>query len=543
MLLYLLVIVPIIIAVITYLIPLRYSKVLAIIFHLISYIISILLFVRVIEKDCIKLNIGGYDDFIGISLKVDRLSGTLLLLATGIFLLVGIYQLTCEYTDNMFLFLYLCLQGVIMGIIISNDLFNIFVLIEVATIIISILIMFKKDKQEIYDGLYYLIVSVVAMSFFVFGVGILYKNYGFMDIDALNNIIAKSGKVKELTLPFAFIMTGIAVKIALMPFFGWLPKAHGAKSAPTGVSAILSGVYIKTTILVFIKLRNMFKPIIDIDEVFLLLAILTAIFGIVFALIATDVKKILAYSTVSQIGLILIGINLKNDYAFYGALYHILSHAIYKATLFLAAGLIITRYKTKDINLIKGVYKNMRIVAISSVFAILGIIGAPFFNGSVSKYFLAYGAKESIVEYLLFFLNLGTILVFVRFIKCFFVSKDKSFDNFTIKEKTRNHRLEEIVVLVMGVLCLVGGIFGVNIIKLIFDFEAIINYKEYLNKSILFVLSLGIALIMNYLNKKRKSKIFKKDIKIIKEYSLEPRFVVLLMLCFLVAISVYIMVQ
>ena len=119
----------------------------------------------------------------------------------------------------------------------------------------------------------------------------------------------------------------------------------------------------------------------------------------------------------------------------------------------------------------------------------------------------------------------------------------KSFDNFTIKEKTRNHRLEEIVVLVMGVLCLVGGIFGVNIIKLIFDFEAIINYKEYLNKSILFVLSLGIALIMNYLNKKRKSKIFKKDIKIIKEYSLEPRFVVLLMLCFLVAISVYIMVQ
>ncbi len=224
---------------------------------------------------------------------------------------------------------------------------------------------------------------------------------------------------RALILPYCLIMTTVGLKAAIMPLFSWLPRAHGTPSAPSIVSAILSGLYVKGGLYLFIRTQDMFKPQIDTDHIFLVLGFLTAIIGFVIALSQIDLKLILAYHTVSQIGLIIFGLSLNHTYSYWGSIYHVLNHAIFKSVLFLTAGMIIETYETRDIRQIKGVFKRMPLVAVVSILAILGITGAPLFNGSISKYLIQKGTTGGLLEYGLLVINLGTIISFVKYSSIF----------------------------------------------------------------------------------------------------------------------------
>jgi len=308
-----LILLPIFIGLLFFIIPIKISKYGSVIFQIAMVILAFGVFIDVKKNGEMIHNIGGWPNYIGIALRADVLASIMVLLSTLMFLVMVLYSIHSAYVDHLLLFLMFALEGLIIGIFLSNDLFNIFVLVEVSTVIISILIMFKKDSQAIYDGILYLLTSTVSMLFFLFGLGILYKIVGVVDFHGVEKALKNSNHARSFILPYAFMITSVSLKSALMPLFSWLPKAHGTPSAPSTVSAILSGLYVKTGIYLFIRMQTMYSPQIETQELFFILGLITAVIGFFLAIAQQDIKLILAYHTVSQIGLIMMGINMESQ--------------------------------------------------------------------------------------------------------------------------------------------------------------------------------------------------------------------------------------
>lgn len=498
--LYIFILSPIVIATISYLFRTKYNNIIILTCQLILFACSIINFIYVKYNSKISCVIGNYKESIGITLEADTISIVFVMMVIFLFTCMIIYNFNKNYMNNLFLFLFLTLQGLINGILLSMDLFNLYVLIEVSTIIVSILIMFKKDSSSIYDGMIYLLINIVAMTFFLLGTGYMYKIFGRLDFATIHDNMYKIEDSKSLILPYSLLITAVSLKSAIMPLFSWLPRAHGSHSSPSIVSAILSGLYVKCGVYLFIRLQNLFSPVFDTTTVFLVLGFLTAVIGFLFALSQIDIKLILSYHTISQIGLVIFGLSLNNIYSYWGSIYHIINHAIFKSVLFLTAGIIIEEYETRDIRQIRGVMKRMPFVSVFTFMAILGITGAPFFNGSISKYLIQKGSYNGLLDYGLIFINLGTILSFVKYLSMF-------RGNYTGKKHSPPFN-QKIAISLLGTLCFLGGIFGINLIKLLFNISLHITFNSYLIKSILYIISIVVGL-MFYRYVYSRIKIFK----------------------------------
>lgn len=432
-------------------------------------------------------NIGNWPDFIGITLKADMYAVSFVLMSICLFTFAMIYQLTEYHIEARIFSLLLILEGLIIGIFISNDLFNIFVLIEVATIVISLLIMYKKDTISTYDGMLYLLVNIAAMSLFLFGIGMIYKMTGVIDLTGVKEILSSFPDKKALVVPYSLMITAVCLKSAVLPLFSWLPHAHATPSAPSAISAVLSGIYVKSGIYLFLRIQNMFSDVFDTYLLFLILGFVTAVAGFLLAVSQKDIKLLLAYSTISQIGMIMMGLSMNNESAYIGGAYHIVNHAFFKSCLFLTAGLIIDAYKSRNINSIRGVFKKFPIVAIACVISILGITGAPLLNGSISKYWISYGA-QGWAEYALILINIGTMTTFIKFSTILF---GKGLDTAIKIPKVRT-----LPVLILSIMCLLGGILSEPIISFLFNVQMSPNIFDYLEKSLLFFISLGVAYLL-----------------------------------------------
>jgi len=476
---------PVWIGTLALLLPARLARLLVTLFQGVLFALSAWVFLEIRQVGTVEQTLGNWPVFAAITLRADFLAIDLILLTALVYTLAGLYEWNRAEKDRLFLFLFTAMQGLINGIFLSGDLFNLFVLLEVATLVNSVLIMFKKDSQAMYDGLIYLLVNTVSMSFFLMGTGILYKTTGLLDLKLLAGQIPVHPDPSSLLLPYAFLMVAASLKSALMPLFSWLPKAHGTPSAPSAVSAVLSGIYVKSGVYLYERLQTVFSPVIDTRELFLVLGFITAVVGFVLALLQKDIKLILAYHTVSQIGLIMIGLNQGSEPASFGAFYHIINHALFKSTLFLAAGLIIRRYQTQNIYDIRGLMRSMPLTGIATALAILGITGAPFFNGSISKYWIGYGSTGSWLEYGLLLINFGTILSFTKFSTILFGPKAWPGKR---KGIHTTDLLSEGVVLFMGILCLLGGVFSESLTTVLFGLPMSIGATSFPTKTLIFLL-------------------------------------------------------
>ncbi len=493
-----LILLPLLMGVLNLLIPQRVSNALVLIFQSILIALITQIFLEVRQNGDLIERIGGWPRTIGIALRADILASAMILLTAFLFLMMMVFVYKKSYADGRFYFLFLTLQALIIGIFLSNDLFNIFVLVEAATLVVTLLILYKKGNPAIYDGILYFLINTVAMSFFLLGLGMLYKKIGVVDFFAIESQLSQITDVQSMILPYAFLITAVSLKSALMPLFSWLPKAHGTPSAPSVVSAILSGLYVKMGIYLFLRLQTAFSPIIDTSELFLIIGFITAIVGFLLALAQKDIKLILAYSTISQVGLIMIGINMASPQAYWGGLYHIINHAIFKSTLFLTAGMISDNYQTRNIYQIKGVFRRMPVVGIATLISILGITGAPLFNGSISKYLIAAGTVEAWVEYGLMVINLGTIVLFIKYSQMLFGRCEK-------KEVGAPKIREHAVVLILSLVSFAGGIFASTFIQLLFNIDVSVNLLSYGIKALLFVGSLLIGIVIYYTLIKKKN--------------------------------------
>ena len=197
------------------------------------------------------------------------------------------------------------------------------------------------------------------------------------------------------------------------------------------------------------------------------------------------------------LGLIIFGLSLQTHYSYYGSVYHIINHALFKSALFLTAGIIIDHYGTRDIDDIKGVFRTMPFVGTVMCIAILGITGAPLFNGSISKYLIQEGTSNSdLLEYGLVLINIGTIAYFLRLGKILLGPS---------KSKTRIPVPQKAVVGILGLLCFVGGIFGHYLVGVFFELHIKWEVKDYLVKLLIYLGSIAIGLLFyHFIYKKVK---------------------------------------
>ncbi|MCL2843626.1 MAG: hypothetical protein FWE28_09285 [Oscillospiraceae bacterium] len=484
------VIAPIFIAVLLYLIPFfKARKALVILAQGALFLAACYLFFRTRETEIVTI-VGEYSGFLGIILRADQLAAMFVGLTTLMFLIITVYSFNEQKDSRLFWFLLFIWEGAFIGLFLTRDLFNIFVLAEVSSAVAAVLLMYKRTNRSSYHGIIFLMVNVIVMQFYLLGVGYLYMLTGALDMEYSHMIVSTLDR-SRLILPFALIMTAIAAKSSMLPLFTFLPKVQSIPRAPVSVAALFSALQVKSGLYLFLRFRHLFEAI-DMTGIFLALGILTAVVGVAFALTQTDVKRILAYSTVAQAGLIMVGLNLEGVYAYVGSMYHIISHAISKSLLFLATGMVIRVYNTRDIGEIRGVLRSLPVVGVCIVFGILSITGAPLFGGNISKYFMM--AEVNLPLFItMSFINLGTILVFIKFARILFGTPSEEVAQ---QQPIQVDKFKQTAIVILSALCLAGGVFGPGLVRLLFGVDATVSLGGFVEKLIILLVSWAVGLLL-----------------------------------------------
>lgn len=410
------------------------------------------------------LVIGGTDERIRISFYNDITSLSFIGLTLLLWLVILLYTFNTNRKENKFLFFLLFLEGVFLGLIQTNDLFNMFVFLELIAILVTILIAYKKTGASFRAAIYYLLLNTVAAMMFLVGIILIYYSYGTINIQIVKELIGEHSDTMTIKLAYILMLSGISVKAALFPLFTWLPKAHGV--AQSTISALLSGLVVKGALYMLIRINHqMFLGAgYQTEDLLFWVGTATALVGVMFALSQKDLKQILAYHTVSQVGLMIMGLSAIQGLSYFGGFMHIFNHALFKSLLFMGAGIVIKAYQTKKVYEIRGVFKTMPWTAILLIIGMLSISGAPFFNGFVSKSLIKYEFKTDMVKMILFTLiNIGTVTSFIKFSTILFGPKKK----LNYPKNIKQHLGMSLV----AVMCLAIGIFYLPLGEFIYGID------------------------------------------------------------------------
>jgi multicomponent Na+:H+ antiporter subunit D len=333
--------------------------------------------------------IAGIAPYLSINMVLDGLSGFMLVIVNTVAFFVVIYSLGYveKYKDKpKFFSLFSLMVCGLNGVIINGDIFNLFVFLEVASLASYALVAFGIEGEELEASFKYAIMGSVASSFILMGIAFLYSMTSTLNIsDIAVTLAARHYPGLGILFVAVLFMAGFGLKAAMIPFHAWLPDAHS--SAPASISAMLSGVLIKT--LGVYTLARMFFTVLNSGNgylaVFMFLgAIAIAIEGML-ALSQMNLKRLLAYSSISQIGYIILGLGLGTPLGIFGGLFHLLNHSIFKSLLFLNAGALDYSTHTKDIEEAKGAGRAMSVTNKTNLIGSLSISGIPPFSGFFSK--------------------------------------------------------------------------------------------------------------------------------------------------------------
>ncbi|MEM2083830.1 MAG: proton-conducting transporter membrane subunit [Nitrososphaerota archaeon] len=358
-----------------------------------------------------SFTIDPYGPPLGVELRVDNLSLYMAIIFCGLGLLVSIYSIKYMEVDSgldKYYSLLLILVAGMIGVAFSNDFFNLYVFWEMMCVASYTLVSFRKYKWEpVEAGFKYLVMSTIGSLISLYGISLLYGLVGSLNFTKLHSAIETiyrngSAPLSLLYLVICMIIVGFGVTAAMVPLHTWLPDAHPA--APSSISAMLSGVVIKTGVYaMFRSLFTIFQPkIFDFGTFLMLFGVLTITIANFMALMQKDIKRLLAYSSIVNIGYILVGggigayvlthYGLKEasiaGIAIIGSLLHILNHAISKGLLFLCSGCFTHEAKTRAISKLEGIGKKMPLSGLSLSIGLFNLAGIPPLSGFWSKLFI-----------------------------------------------------------------------------------------------------------------------------------------------------------
>jgi len=370
----------------------------------VTFAVSIGLLVEVTASGPFSYMMGDWAAPWGIEYRVDYLSAFVLLFITGIASVVMLFAY--HSVDNeiaadkhrLFYTAYLLTLTGLLGMAITGDAFNAFVFMEISSLSGYVLISLGRDRRALFASYQYLVLGTIGATFFVIGIGLLYMVTGTLNMADLATRIPPLGDNLVVFAGFVFLMVGLSLKIALFPLHLWLPNAY--TYAPSLISALLAAT--ATKVGVYLMLRFLFSVFgfgfiletYPLADIFMALAIMAAVMGSLVAITQHNVKRLLAYSSIAQIGYIVLGISFANLTGLTGAVVHLFNHALMKGAMFLAIGCVMLRVGGVRFVHIQGLGKRMPLTMAAFVIAGLSMIGVPGTVGFVSKWYLVLAAIE-----------------------------------------------------------------------------------------------------------------------------------------------------
>ena len=368
-------------------------------------VIAIGMLLQVYDGGTISYALGGWRPPFGIEYRVDVFNAFVLVLVSVIGAVIMPYakrsveQEIPEDKQAWFYAIYLlCLCG-LLGIAITGDAFNAFVFMEISSLATYALIAMGRDRRALLAAYQYLIMGTIGATFYVIGVGLMYSMTGTLNLADMANRLAGIEDSRAVLAALAFLTVGISLKLALFPLHVWLPNAYAY--APSMATVFLSAT--ATKVAVYLLMRYFFSVFgvsviyadLPVSWIFLVLS-LAAMFGAsIVAVFQANIKRMLAYSSVAQIGYITLGIAIANQTGLAGGIVHLFNHAVMKAALFMAMGSIFFRIGSVRIEDLAGIAKRMPVTAGVFVVGGLSLIGVPGTVGFISKWYLGLGAIEN----------------------------------------------------------------------------------------------------------------------------------------------------
>jgi multicomponent Na+:H+ antiporter subunit D len=388
------------------------------------------------ESDIYSCKIGGWGPVknipIAIYFVLDGLSILILCIINLLGFLSSFYTISYikKFTGVTNFYTLFCIMVAGMnGVVIAGDIFNLYVFMEIAAISSYALVAFGVEKDELEASYKYMVLGGLASLFILFTIALLYWYTKSLNIADISRIL-EAGTNKKLVIFIQILfIAGFGLKAAMIPFHAWLPDAHS--SAPSPVSAMLSGVLIKAIgIYVLIRLFfNMFTISYEISLVITAIGTLSMVIGVFLAIGQWDMKRLLAYHSISQMGYVIIGVGIgmlilaKDGNRLFaalsisGGLFHLANHAVFKGLLFLSAGAVEYRTGTRDLKELGGLSASMPVTSSASLSASMAISGIPPFNGFFSKLIIIIAAAKAQYYLLAFLAVVVSIMTLASFLK------------------------------------------------------------------------------------------------------------------------------
>lgn len=408
---------------------------------------------------------GGWAAPLGIEYVLDPLSGFIAVLVGVIGVLVVLYPTEVGFgipaERGVFLHaLVLLLIGALFGVTVTGDLFHLFVHLEIYSIASYALIALGGPAAAV-SSFRYLLIGTVGSSLYLLGVGFLYFTTGTLGMESVRAPLAELTDSPTMAAATALIVFGLGTKMAIFPLHAWLPDAHS--HAPPAVAALLAAVQVKVAAYALVRILLDVFPAGYVADVLPVLTMLTwfgaagIVVGSVMAIRQDDVKRMLAHSTVAQLGYIAVGIGLGTPIALVGALLHVLNHAAMKACMFFVAGGVLDRAGTKKIVEYAGLGQRMPATMAGFTIAAVSMVGLPPTAGFVSKWYLVAGAVDTgrwVVAALIVGASVLTLLYFLRVLELVWFRPPLDADRAATVVDSRPGVLAPVLVLATTVLVL-----------------------------------------------------------------------------------------
>jgi multicomponent Na+:H+ antiporter subunit D len=362
------------------------------------------LLLKVMDGGTIHYYLGNWDPPWGIEYVVDHLNAYVLMILSIVTFIVAIYSkrsLEKEMPEHKIPQLYtlfvLNITG-LFGITITGDLFNLYVLLEIASFSAYALVA-VGDGKALLASFRYVVVGTIGACFYLLGVGFIYVMTGSLNMADAAKLVIPLYQSSAIHMAVAFLLVGIAVKMALYPAHIWLPDAY--TYAPSAVSALMAptmtkvGCYLLIRIMLYVFDPRFYTSLMPISTVLGWMAVIAMIVCSIYAIAQDDLRKMLAYSTVAQIGYIALGVALANKAGLTGSLLHILSEAFTKACFFMVAGAIMYKLEVRNISQFRNLFWKMPFTMVAFTIAVFSMIGIPPTIGFFSKLYLLIGSLQA----------------------------------------------------------------------------------------------------------------------------------------------------
>lgn len=310
-----------------------------------------------------------------------------LAIATVSFVSLLVARYSIEDENRLFNFTNLVILAMagMNGLVVSRDLFSLYVFLEIAAVASFILISFNGEKDAFEGTFKYIVLSAIATSMILSGIGLLMAVTGNVTFKTLSTVMTTYSGNPVVILAVALLLSGLFIKSGLVPFHGWLPDAYS--SAPSATSVLLAGIVTKTTgvyaLIRIVTKMNLFSH--NVQVLIIAVALVSIVIGALAALGQSDFKRMLAYSSISQVGYIILGLGIGTELAIAGAVLHLFNHAIFKSLLFVNAAAVEKQTGTRNMDILGGISDKMPVTGFTSVVAFLSTAGIPPLSGFWSK--------------------------------------------------------------------------------------------------------------------------------------------------------------